>query len=181
MFFFKPTSLHYKGYIFDAYVCRTMASYLRSISNGNYPTPNLLFLFSIYPNEQQRAGYLTVFTAVHQALQDEREKRPAIKGQSSFFCSASRQQTAQPRTSAMNPNPPAASSSRCLHVGCPKRPTYGVDLSRKRESCAEHALPGMVNIDLTRCCALPPPQLFFICFLSRRCLTPPCVQLVKYI
>lgn len=43
------------------------------------------------------------------------------------------------------------SSSRCYYVGCPKRPTYGVDMSRKRESCAEHARPGMVNIDLTRC------------------------------
>eukprot|EP00752_Nemacystus_decipiens_P011556 g10262.t1 len=41
--------------------------------------------------------------------------------------------------------------SRCYHVGCHKRPTYGVDLSRRRESCAEHARPGMVNIDLTRC------------------------------
>eukprot|EP00903_Cladosiphon_okamuranus_P020368 g18688.t1 len=43
------------------------------------------------------------------------------------------------------------SSSKCYYVGCLKRPTYGIDLSRKRESCAEHARPGMVNIDLTRC------------------------------
>ena len=42
------------------------------------------------------------------------------------------------------------SSSRCYYVGCGKRPTYGVDLSRRRESCAEHARPGLVNIDLTR-------------------------------
>ncbi|CAM9146753.1 unnamed protein product [Hapterophycus canaliculatus] len=42
-------------------------------------------------------------------------------------------------------------TSKCLHPGCPKRPTYGIEASRKRERCSEHALRGMVNIDLTRC------------------------------
>ncbi|CAM9501490.1 unnamed protein product [Ectocarpus sp. 4 AP-2014] len=43
------------------------------------------------------------------------------------------------------------SSGKCLHSGCSKRPTYGVEASRKRECCSQHARPWMVNIDLTRC------------------------------
>ncbi|CAM9642673.1 unnamed protein product [Ectocarpus sp. 6 AP-2014] len=43
------------------------------------------------------------------------------------------------------------SSGKCLHPGCSKRPTYGVEASRKRECCSQHARPWMVNIDLTRC------------------------------
>ncbi|CAM9388632.1 unnamed protein product [Scytosiphon promiscuus] len=42
-------------------------------------------------------------------------------------------------------------TAKCLHPGCLKRPTYGIESSRKRERCSEHALRGMVNIDLTRC------------------------------
>ncbi len=38
----------------------------------------------------------------------------------------------------------------CTHPGCSKRATYGVEASRKRESCAGHAKPYMVNIDHTR-------------------------------
>ncbi|CAB1109989.1 unnamed protein product [Ectocarpus sp. CCAP 1310/34] len=43
------------------------------------------------------------------------------------------------------------SSGKCLYSGCSKRPTYGVEASRKRECCSQHARPWMVNIDLTRC------------------------------
>ncbi|CAB1109992.1 unnamed protein product [Ectocarpus sp. CCAP 1310/34] len=41
-------------------------------------------------------------------------------------------------------------TTSCRYPGCPKRPTYGIEASRRRECCAVHALPGMVNIDLTR-------------------------------
>lgn len=47
----------------------------------------------------------------------------------------------------------------CSRRGCGKRPTYGVRGSRKRELCAKHALPGMINVDVARC---DRPQIFHL-------------------
>lgn len=53
----------------------------------------------------------------------------------------------------------------CSRRGCRKRPTYGVRGSRKRELCAKHALPGMINVDVARfvgrlVIVSPPPSWF---------------------
>lgn len=52
----------------------------------------------------------------------------------------------------------------CYRRGCRKRPTYGVRGSRKRELCAKHAQPGMINVDVARFVVglvVPPPTSCF--------------------
>ncbi|CAM9422332.1 unnamed protein product, partial [Ectocarpus sp. 8 AP-2014] len=39
----------------------------------------------------------------------------------------------------------------CAHLGCSKRPTYGMKATRKREFCVIHAKTGMINVDVARC------------------------------
>ena len=43
------------------------------------------------------------------------------------------------------------SSKRCLHHGCSKQPSFGLDGSYKREFCCEHKRDGMINIASKRC------------------------------
>lgn len=50
-------------------------------------------------------------------------------------------------------------AASCTHSSCPKRATYGVEASRRRQCCAEHARPWMVNIDHTRYLSFHPIDL----------------------
>lgn len=52
----------------------------------------------------------------------------------------------------MDPN--LVGPSRCGHLGCSKRPTYGIEDSagsKRAQFCAPHAKPGMVNVSRRRC------------------------------
>lgn len=57
-------------------------------------------------------------------------------------------------TRRRNMDPNLVGPSRCGHLGCSKRPTYGIEDSaggRRAQFCAPHAKPGMVNVSRRRC------------------------------
>lgn len=45
----------------------------------------------------------------------------------------------------------AAEMLNCKHQGCNKYPTFGVESTKKKERCAQHALEGMVDVMNMRC------------------------------